>query len=354
MADTNKTGAAAGAAPANGAADADITCSPFLTGIRAVLGERTPGNMALWALTAVLMLALIKESVAPTWTVAWSHPSWGTVNVVPVLGIGVGMVAGFLGGMVGAFISLFSVPLYTLWLGLPVKVALGTNSLASAVIGLMAAMVHLSKKTPNMKVAFPMMATGFLGAGAGAYISLGMTPEQLKMYFSVLVFGAAFWMLWRGIRPAPAKSGGFVATEKQGPLYAGGEWNGVSYRTNILYPAFGNFFIAALTGIIGVGGGFLFTPMLHAAFGLPMMVAVGTGNFVKVANIGSQFIVRGVADTVIYQLAVFAMLGGYCGANFGRRLGCVVDTRYLRLLFGILLIFVGLQYMGIKLGLGSA
>ncbi|MGJ3522875.1 TSUP family transporter [Nitratidesulfovibrio sp. D1] len=104
------------------------------------------------------------------------------------------------------------------------------------------------------------------------------------------------------------------------------------YRTNILYPAFGNFFIAALTGIIGVGGGFLFTPMLHAAFGLPMMVAVGTGNFVKVANIGSQFIVRGVADTVIYQLAVFAMLGGYCGANFGRRLGCDVGTRLAKLL----------------------
>lgn len=334
--------------------DEDSTCSAIGTGLRALAGTASLSNALLWTLTVLLLLVLIKESVAPSWVMTWSHPKWGNISVLPVMGIGVGMVAGFLGGMVGAFISLFSVPLYTLWLGLPVPVALGTNSLASAIIGLMAAWVHLTKKTPCMKIAFPMMCTGFLGASTGAYISLGMSPEQLKTYFSVLVFCAAGWMLWRAFVPAKQKASGFVSTTKQGLLYAGGEWNGTRYHTNVLMPAAGNFFIAMLTGIIGVGGGFLFTPMLHAAFGLPMMVAVGTGNFVKVANIGSQFIVRGIADTVIYQLAFFAMLGGYCGANFGRRLGCVVDTRYLRLLFGILLVLVGLQYMGIKLGLGSA
>jgi uncharacterized membrane protein YfcA len=270
------------------------------------------------------------------------------------MGIGIGLVAGFLGGMAGAFISLFSVPLYTLWLGLPVKVALGTNSLASAVIGLLAAWVHLTKKTPNMKVAFPMMASGFMGASVGASISLGLSPEHLKIFFALLVFGAASWMLLRAFRPVTSDNKGLTATEKGGLLTAEGEWGGTAYRTNIILPAVGNFFIAVLAGIIGVGGGFLFTPMLHAVFGLPMMVAVGTGNFVKVANIGSQFIVRGIADTVIYPLAIFAMLGGYCGANFGRRLGCVVNTRCLRFIFGILLILVGLQYLGVKLGLGNA
>lgn len=313
-----------------------------------ILGGKTLSNYVFWGALVLLVGVFLKEYLAPGWVMEWSHPEWGRATVIPAMGIGVGLIAGFLGGMVGAFISLLSVPLYTIWLGLPVKVALGTNSLASAAIGLFAAWVHFSKRTPNLKVAWPMMVTGFLGASMGAYISLGLPPKTLKMYFSILVFYAAAWMLFRAIVPKRTREGKEVATGA-GRFIASGEWKGEKYRTNIVWPAMGNLGIAVICGIVGVGGGFLFTPMLHATFGLPMMVAVGTGNFVKVANIGSQFVVRGVADTVIYQLAFFAMAGGYVGAKLGRRLGCVISVKYLRLFFGLMLLMVGLRYVGVSL-----
>jgi uncharacterized membrane protein YfcA len=318
-------------------------------GLKAFLGEKSASNYIFWGITALLVIMLVKESVSPSWVVHWSHPKWGSVNVAPVMGVGIGLVAGFMGGAVGAFISLVSIPLYTLWLGLPVKVALGTNSLASAIIGLLAALVHLQKKTPNMKIAFPMMVAGVLGAAVGAYISLGLPSKTLKLYFSILVFLAAGSMIYRTIFPPKDEGAPWIKTDKKGFWYAGGEWLGRKYRTDIITPSIGNFFIAIISGIIGVGGGFLFTPMLHTAFGLPLVVAVGTGNFVKVANIGSQFIVRGVAETVIYPLAIFAMIGGYCGARFGRRLSMAVDPKYLRIFFGIALVLIGLRYLGIKL-----
>jgi uncharacterized membrane protein YfcA len=271
------------------------------------------------------------------------------VDVAPVTGIGVGFLAGFMGGAVGAFISLFSIPLYTIWLGLPVKVALGTNSLGSAFIGLFAAWVHFRKKTPNLKIAAPMMIFGLLGAAAGAYISLGISAKTLKLYFAVVVFLAAIWMIYRSFFPKEDKGAAWVRTEKRGFWIAEGKWLDKIYRTDIITPGLGNFVIAIVSGIAGVGGGFLFTPMLHAVFGLPMVVAVGTGNFVKVANIGSQFIVRGVAETVIYPLAIFAMCGGYCGARLGRRLSLAVDPKYLKIFFGIALIFIGLEFVGVKL-----
>lgn len=325
-----------------------LACKPYEGGFKAFIGEKTPQNYLLWVVTSLLILLLVKELISPSWVVEWSHPEWGTATVAPILGIGVGLIAGFMGGMVGAFISLFSIPLYTLWLGLPVKVALGTNSLASATIGLFAAWVHFQNKTPNLKIAGSMMICGFLGAGAGAYISLGIPGKTLKLYFSILVLGAAAWMLYRAFVPPKSADKGKIVSDKKGPLIAEGEWNGERYQTNIIAPGISNFFIAILAGILGVGGGFIFTPVLHAAFGLPMVVAVGTGNFVKVANIGSQFVVRGIADTVIYALAIFAMMGGYCGASLGRRLGCAVDPKYLRLIFGIALTIVGLRYAGIK------
>jgi uncharacterized membrane protein YfcA len=318
-------------------------------GLKAFLGERSTGNYIFWGVTVLLILLLIKESVSPSWVVHWSHPKWGTANVAPITGIGIGLLAGFMGGAVGAFISLFSIPLYTLWLGLPVKVALGTNSMASAIIGLFAALVHFQKRTPNMKIAWPMMLAGLIGAGLGAYISLGISNKTLKMYFSILVFLAAGWMIYRVFVPKEETGAAWIKTDKKGFLIAEGQWLGRTYRTDIISPAVGNVFIALISGIVGVGGGFLFTPMLNAVFGLPLVVAVGTGNFVKVANIGSQFIVRGVAETVIYPLAIFAMCGGYCGAVLGRRLALAVDPKYLRIFFGLALIYIGLKFVGIKL-----
>lgn len=318
-------------------------------GLRAFFGEKTVSNYFHWGMTLLLVLVLVKELAAPSWIVTWSHEKWGQVSVDPMLGIGIGLIAGFMGGAAGAFISLFSIPLYTLWLGLPVKVALGTNSLASAIIGLFAAWVHFTKGTPNIKLAIPMMIFGFMGAALGAYISLGIPSQTLKLYFAVLVFVAAGWMIFRVFFPKESHGAAWIKTDKKGFLIADGTWRNETYRTDIITPGIGNLGIALLSGILGVGGGFLFTPMLHAVFGLPMVVAIGTGNFVKVANIGSQFVVRGIAETVIYALAVFAMLGGYFGAHLGRRLALAVDPKYLRLIFGIALIIVGFRYVGITL-----
>ncbi|GAI33402.1 unnamed protein product, partial [marine sediment metagenome] len=37
------------------------------------------------------------------------------------------------------------------------------------------------------------------------------------------------------------------------------------------------FVIGVLSGLFGVGGGFLMTPMLNAVFGIPYNIAVGSG-----------------------------------------------------------------------------
>jgi hypothetical protein len=326
--------------------------------LMAIIGEKKPSNYAFWGVLGILLALLIKELMAPSWIVEWSHPKWGSVTVDPVYGLGIGLVAGFMGGAAGAFISLFAIPLYTLWLGLPLKIAQGTNSLAATIIGFFAAWVHFRKGTANLKIAAVMMVFGIIGAAIGAKISLGMPTKELRFYFSSVVFLAALWMFYRAIKPTQYRGARWVHkyaenyenAEKKTPVpLIEGEWQGQKYKVDALTPGLGNLGIAILAGVLGVGGGFLFTPMLHFVYGLPMVVAIGTGNFVKIANIGSQFVIRGVAETVIYPLAIFGMLGGYFGAKLGRRLALAVDPRYLRAFFGAALIIVGLRFAGIKL-----
>ncbi|MFG3496510.1 sulfite exporter TauE/SafE family protein [Streptomyces sp. NPDC047928] len=92
--------------------------------------------------------------------------------------------------------------------------------------------------------------------------------------------------------------------------------------------------LGALTGFLGVGGGFLAVPALVGVVGLGMRAAVGTSLLVITANSLAALVARtgtaGAVDwAVVGPFAAAAMLGAWDG----RRLGAKVPTRVLRRVF---------------------
>ncbi len=74
-----------------------------------------------------------------------------------------------------------------------------------------------------------------------------------------------------------------------------------------------------LTGLFGVGGGFLVTPLLNVVLGLPMPVAVGTGvmNILGVSTAGLYW--RRKSNLADYKLAIMLFGGNATGVYFGSR-----------------------------------
>ncbi len=72
-----------------------------------------------------------------------------------------------------------------------------------------------------------------------------------------------------------------------------------------------------LTGIFGVGGGFLITPMLNIVLGLPMPIAVGTGimNILGVSTAGLYW--RRASNLADYKLALVMFGGNATGVYLG-------------------------------------
>lgn len=84
------------------------------------------------------------------------------------------------------------------------------------------------------------------------------------------------------------------------------------------------FFVGALTGFVGVGGGFLITPILHFMMGLDFKKAVGTSLFVLTLNSSFGFAVdvaRGahVSYTLLLTLASASVLGLIIGFAISNR-----------------------------------
>ena len=103
--------------------------------------------------------------------------------------------------------------------------------------------------------------------------------------------------------------------------------------------------VGLLTGLLGVGGGFMIVPALVLAGGLAMPLAVGTSLVVIAINSAAGFVGHLGEQAIPWGYA--AAFTGVCvaGALVGERLGRNVPAARLRKWFGTFVIAVGVALL---------
>jgi uncharacterized membrane protein YfcA len=95
-------------------------------------------------------------------------------------------------------------------------------------------------------------------------------------------------------------------------------------------------------GLIGGGGSILAMPLMIYVVGVPSIhVAIGTSAVAVAASAAANMIGHARARTVKWPCAIVFAISGMIGAAGGAELGKMVDGHRLLLLFGILMIVVG-------------
>ncbi len=87
--------------------------------------------------------------------------------------------------------------------------------------------------------------------------------------------------------------------------------------------------VGFLSGLFGVGGGFLMTPMLNIIFGIPMNVAVGSDLTQITATASSGAIAHRRMGNVEVRLALLILAGSVFGVQVGVQLVNILKTRGL-------------------------
>lgn len=121
---------------------------------------------------------------------------------------------------------------------------------------------------------------------------------------------------------------------------------GVEFSFNPIWPFVGGFIIAAISAFIGVGGGFLYVPFLTSVTSLPMYIVAGTSALaVLVSMITSIFTYMFVKGTPIDFLFIGAeMIGIFAGSILGPYTSKYIPDIWLKRLFVILALYVGIGY----------
>ena len=248
-----------------------------------------------------------------------------------LLGAGLALLVGVVLGLLGGGGSVLTVPILIYALNVPVKPAIATSLCVVGLVAFIGFLSHARQRTVAVRVAMIFGPFAVITAYAGARIATYIPAEVQLVLFALVGLAGSVLMLRGTMRKS--ESADSIHYELR-----------PDRRTRVLLAMQGAG-VGALTGVIGVGGGFLIVPALVLVAKMPMRLAVGTSLLVISMNALSGF--AGYVGTVpidwrlVLWFTVLAAVGSVAGTMLSKR----VPQRHLRQVFGLLLIGVSLYVL---------
>ena len=240
-----------------------------------------------------------------------------------VLGLALAATIGVSLGLLGAGGSILTVPVFVYVLGYDPKRAIAMSLLVVGATSLLGAVSHWRAGHVRLRVAATFGAVAMVGSYLGARLSALVTgTTQLMVFGAVMVFAAAFMLRADGAREELPTTANRAAPTPLLLLVAAG--------------------VGLLTGMVGIGGGFLIVPALALAAKLPMRHAIGTSLLVISLNAFTGFAgYLGQVEVewpVVIVFTVVAIGGVFAGSAVAR----FVSPSALRKGFAVFLVAMGL------------
>jgi uncharacterized membrane protein YfcA len=234
-----------------------------------------------------------------------------------VLALAVGLVFGLL----GAGGSILTVPVLVYALKQDPKVAIVMALPIVGGVALVGVTRHLRAGNVDLRTAIPFGFAAMIGAFGGAKLAQFVSGQVQLVLLSVLMLGAAFSM----VRQAQVTVEPVDITRKLSPqVLAIGALTGV------------------LTGLVGIGGGFLLVPALVLLANVRLSAAVGTSLVVITLNTIAGYL--GYLGSVDVPWNLVWMFGGIAavGIVIGTALLPKVPQAALKRAFAALLVLVSM------------
>jgi len=108
---------------------------------------------------------------------------------------------------------------------------------------------------------------------------------------------------------------------------------------------FDGFFVGSVTGMVGVGGGFIIVPALTLLVGLPMQGAVGTSLMIIVMNAMAGLAGFSQHAALDVSLTAIVTTGALTGSAMGAVVSGYMKPAWLRRVFGLMVVAVGLYVL---------
>lgn len=236
-----------------------------------------------------------------------------------LLELGLGFTIGLSLGLLGGGGSILTVPMLVYLVGQTPQAAVTASLAIVGANSALGAIFHRAQGTLNWRIALIFGGAGMLTAYLAAGLSRLFSPAALLVTFAILMIVIGVLMLTRRAQTASTRS--------------------VVRWPIVMLSGAG---VGALTGLLGVGGGFLIVPALTMFVGLPMSMAVGTSLIVIALNSLSGLLGHLTGAALDVGLIATFVIAGLGGTFVGARLAGRLPPDRLRAAFAVFVLVLAL------------
>jgi uncharacterized membrane protein YfcA len=229
------------------------------------------------------------------------------------------MAIGAVLGLIGAGGAVVAVPAFIYLFGFSALEATTASLAVVAVSAATGAIPRFRLKQVRLRQALLFWGLGIIGTFAGSRLATVIPEAVVVAGFAVVMLGAALAMWRKSSAPEPT-----------------GEAPTARWLLPVVAIAIG-----LLTGLFGVGGGFLIVPALVLVFGFPFGIATGTSLVVVALNSLTALMFK--FDTwgqIPWHIPALVIVGGLIGSVAASTFNTGVPQRLLERAFAILLVLL--------------
>ncbi|MEW6512484.1 MAG: sulfite exporter TauE/SafE family protein [Pseudomonadota bacterium] len=227
-----------------------------------------------------------------------------------ILAIFAGAATGIVLGLFGSGGSIIAMPALMILLDVEAKSAIAMSLGIVAITATISAWDHWRHRNVDVRVASVFGVFGVIGTFAGAKLGV-LTPVVVQLVLFALVMYAAAWkMLKPAIVPQLSAAGGLPPPER-------------NVEVRLSHIAAHGIGVGVLTGVVGVGGGFLIVPALVLLSGLRMKFAIGTSLAIVAAKSYAGFLgylgAVSIDWTTMLAFTSVTIAGSFAGTRMAHR-----------------------------------
>lgn len=228
-------------------------------------------------------------------------------------------------GLLGSGGSILTVPVLTYLVGQDIKVAIAGSLMIVGVISLFSVIPYARQKLVAWRTVVWFGLPGMLGAVIGAWLAHFVSDAAQMLIFATLLLLASFLMF----KPMDLSQ----ADAEPKP------------RSQIKIMLDG-LVVGAVTGLVGVGGGFLIIPALVLLGGLSMRLAVGTSLAIITIKsfagfVGYLPVLENLNLAIDWTIIGLFSIVGVAGGWLGHKISSHINQNHLKQGFAVFLVLMG-------------
>jgi len=246
-----------------------------------------------------------------------------------------GTIIGFGGGI-------FMIPVLVIVFKVPINIAAGSVIIALIPGSLISSFYNFKRKKIDLSAGVILEIPTIIGTILGAYLTSVLFSNTLEITFALFVSLVGISMIKNKKDDKNMKIFKKINDLNPALIRQSGQ---LKYRINYFLSSFFGLVAGVMSGLFGIGGGFLKTPIMINVFNIPPSVAAATALFMIFFTSLTGSISHLYLGHLNFKFSTPIVLGFILGAFIGNKLNIKFSEKTIRMLIALGLICAGVSVL---------